>query len=88
MILDLRLGQEDGLDLLREIRSRSDLPVIIITGYSTESSAIEAVNAVPIFVDVDPVALTIDPRLLEAALTPRTKVVVRREGKTRCEDTA
>jgi CheY-like chemotaxis protein len=32
VILDLRLGQEDGLDLLREIRSRSDLPVIIITG--------------------------------------------------------
>ena len=28
IILDLRLGQEDGLDLLREIRSRSDVPVI------------------------------------------------------------
>jgi DNA-binding response OmpR family regulator len=33
VILDLRLGQEDGLDLLREIRSRSDVPVIIITGH-------------------------------------------------------
>ena len=33
MILDLRLGQEDGLDLLREIRSRSDVPVIITTGH-------------------------------------------------------
>jgi two-component system OmpR family response regulator len=32
IILDLRLDQEDGLDLLREIRSRSDVPVIIITG--------------------------------------------------------
>ncbi len=32
VILDLRLGQEDGLDLLREIRSHSDIPVIIITG--------------------------------------------------------
>src|ERR1700745_2398046 len=32
-ILDLRLGQEDGLDLLREIRSRSDIPVIITTGH-------------------------------------------------------
>lgn len=31
VILDLRLGQEDGLDLLREIRSRSDVPVIITT---------------------------------------------------------
>jgi len=33
VILDLRLGQEDGLDLLRQIRSSSDVPVIIITGH-------------------------------------------------------
>jgi DNA-binding response OmpR family regulator len=33
VILDLRLGQEDGLDLLREIRTRSDVPVIITTGH-------------------------------------------------------
>lgn len=33
VILDLRLGLEDGLDLLRKIRSSSELPVIIITGH-------------------------------------------------------
>src|ERR1700753_1102404 len=33
IILDLRLGQDDGLDLLREIRSPSDVPVIITTGH-------------------------------------------------------
>jgi DNA-binding response OmpR family regulator len=33
VILDLRLGQEDGLDLLREVRLSSDVPVIIITGH-------------------------------------------------------
>jgi len=33
VILDLRLGQEDGLDLLREIRAHSDIPVIITTGH-------------------------------------------------------
>jgi DNA-binding response OmpR family regulator len=33
ILLDLRLGQEDGLDLLREIRSSSDVPVIITTGH-------------------------------------------------------
>jgi two-component system OmpR family response regulator len=33
VILDLRLGQENGLDLLREIRSRSDVPVIITSGH-------------------------------------------------------
>src|SRR5258707_14395537 len=27
IILDLRLGQDDGLDMLREIRSHSDVPV-------------------------------------------------------------
>ena len=32
VVLDLRLDQEDGLDLLREIRTRSDIPVIITTG--------------------------------------------------------
>jgi two-component system, OmpR family, response regulator len=33
VILDLRLGSEDGLDLLREVRLNSELPVIIITGH-------------------------------------------------------
>ena len=33
VILDLRLGDENGLDLLREVRSRSDVPVIITTGH-------------------------------------------------------
>src|SRR5258705_5744923 len=34
IILELRLGQGNGLDLLREIRSSSDVPVIILTGRS------------------------------------------------------
>ena len=33
VILDLQLGREDGLDALRELRSSSDVPVIIITGH-------------------------------------------------------
>ena len=33
VILALRLGQDEGLDLLREIRSSSDVPVIITTGH-------------------------------------------------------
>src|SRR3984893_2203519 len=36
IILDLRLGQDDGLDLLREIRSLSDVPVIITTGHRAD----------------------------------------------------
>jgi two-component system OmpR family response regulator len=34
IILELRLDQGNGLDLLREIRSSSDVPVIILTGRS------------------------------------------------------
>jgi DNA-binding response OmpR family regulator len=32
-ILDRRVGEADGLDLLREVRSRSDIPVIITNGH-------------------------------------------------------
>ena len=45
LIADLRMPGMDGLTVIREAkRYRADLPVLIITGYSTESSAIEAVN--------------------------------------------
>ena len=45
LIADLRMPVMDGLSMIREAkRFTSDLPVIIITGYSTESAAIEAVN--------------------------------------------
>src|SRR6201984_1233861 len=36
ILLDLRLGQEDGLDVLKEIRSHSNVPIIIMTGHSRE----------------------------------------------------
>ena len=45
LLVDVRLPGMDGLTVIREAkRYKSDLPVIIITGFSTESSAIEAVN--------------------------------------------
>jgi DNA-binding response OmpR family regulator len=36
IILDLHLRQDNGLDLLREIRSGSDVPVVILTGRSRD----------------------------------------------------
>ncbi|WP_245803173.1 response regulator [Acuticoccus yangtzensis] len=33
VILDVQLGQDDGFDVLREIRSGSDVPVVILTGH-------------------------------------------------------
>ena len=45
LIADLRMPGMDGLTLIKQVkRIRADLPVIIITGFSSESSAIEAVN--------------------------------------------
>jgi excisionase family DNA binding protein len=45
LIADLKMPGMDGLAVIREAkRYKADLPVIIITGFSTEASAIEAVN--------------------------------------------
>ena len=45
LIADLKMPGMDGLAVIREAkRYKADLPVIIITGFSTESSAIEALN--------------------------------------------
>ena len=45
LIADLKMPGIDGLSVIREAkRLKTDLPVIIITGYSTETAAIEAVN--------------------------------------------
>jgi excisionase family DNA binding protein len=45
LIADLKMPGLDGLSLIREAkRLNAELPVIIITGFSSESSAIEAVN--------------------------------------------
>ncbi len=45
LIADLKMPGIDGLSVIREAkRLKAGLPVIIITGYSTETAAIEAVN--------------------------------------------
>jgi perosamine synthetase len=51
---------------------------VITTAFTFISSAnaILFVGARPVFVDIDPVTYNIDPRLLEAAITPRTKAIM------------
>jgi excisionase family DNA binding protein len=45
LITDLRMPGLDGLALIREARRLyAHLPIVIITGFSTEASAIEAIN--------------------------------------------
>jgi excisionase family DNA binding protein len=45
LIADLRMPGMNGLSMIRQVKQiRSGMPIIIITGFSSESSAIEAVN--------------------------------------------
>jgi excisionase family DNA binding protein len=45
LITDLKMPGLDGLSVIREVRrERPEIPVIIITSYSTEANAIEAIN--------------------------------------------
>ena len=45
LITDLRMPGVDGLSVIREARRlKADIPVIIVTGFSSEASAIEAIN--------------------------------------------
>jgi len=36
LILDVRLSEEDGLELVRDLRTRSDLPIIVVSGHRRE----------------------------------------------------
>jgi len=36
LLLDVRLNDEDGLELVRDLRTRSDLPIIVMSGHRRE----------------------------------------------------
>jgi two-component system, OmpR family, response regulator len=72
VILDLRLGTDDGLDVLREIRSRSDVPVIITTGHRRDE--IDRVVGLELGAD-DYITKPFGPRELLA----RIRAVLRRQ---------
>jgi dTDP-4-amino-4,6-dideoxygalactose transaminase/acetyltransferase-like isoleucine patch superfamily enzyme len=40
------------------------------------AGCVARLGAVPVFVDIDPVSFNLDPRRLEAAITPRTKAIL------------
>ena len=44
--------------------------------FAATANAILLVGAVPVFVDIDPETCNIDPSLVEAAITPRTKAIL------------
>lgn len=51
---------------------------VLVTSYTWSSSAtcILHHDAIPIFVDIDPETFLIDPKKIEAAITPRTKAII------------
>ena len=51
---------------------------VIVPGltWQATASAVCDVNAIPVLVDIDPSTLCIDPRKIEAAITPRTRAIV------------
>ena len=65
MFVDLKMPGMDGLALIRQARAmKPTLPVIVITGYSSEASAIEALNLGVSAYITKPFRV---PQLLEAA---------------------
>jgi DNA-binding response OmpR family regulator len=88
VILDIRLGKDDGLDLLREIRSRSNVPVICTTGYKRDE--IDCVVALELGADdylFKPFGLRELLARVRAVLRRReagTTALFRRPGRCRC----
>jgi perosamine synthetase len=61
--------------LALDVRPGDEVLVPSLT-YIATANAVRYVGAVPIFVDVDPETWCIDPKLLEEAITPRTKGII------------
>jgi dTDP-4-amino-4,6-dideoxygalactose transaminase len=53
-----------------------DEVVTVANTFIATGEAIVLNGARPVWIDVDPVTYTLDPRLLEAVITPRTRVIV------------
>jgi dTDP-4-amino-4,6-dideoxygalactose transaminase len=53
-----------------------DEVITVANTFIATAEAISAVGARPVFVDVDPVSYTMDPQLVEAAITPNTKALL------------
>jgi two-component system KDP operon response regulator KdpE len=45
ILLDLKLPDADGERLIQEIRHRSDAPILVVSGFSSERNKIEALDA-------------------------------------------
>lgn len=55
---------------------RGDEVITVSNSFLATAGAIALLGAVPVFIDVDPDTYTMDPALLEAAITSRTRAVI------------
>jgi perosamine synthetase len=53
-----------------------DEVITVSHSYIATANVIRYVGATPVFVDIDPVTYNIDPDLVEAAITPRTRAIL------------
>ncbi len=72
VLLDIVLGEEDGRDVLRELRLMSDVPVIFLTGRGLESERIAGLKLGADDYIVKPFSL--------AEVSARVETVLRRSG--------
>lgn len=53
-----------------------DEVITVAHTFVATAEAINATGARPVFVDIDPLSYTMDPAMLEVAITPRTKAII------------
>lgn len=75
------LGVANGTDALilslKAIGIRPGDEVIVpVLGFFSTAVAVAWINARPVFVDIEEKSLNIDPALIEAAITPKTRAVI------------
>ena len=80
LLLDIVLGAEDGRDVLREVRTMSDVPVIFITGRGLESDRIAGLKMGADDYLVKPFSLGELSARIESVLRRSTSAQLRTEG--------
>ncbi len=86
VLTDLKMPGVDGMEVLREVRtSHPDVPVIMITGYATLNSAVEAMKAGAYHYIAKPFRLSEAREVVRSALELRRVKVENRELRLRVE---
>ena len=70
-------GRRQAQSAKRQAGRGGDYEVIVppYTFFSTASAVVEA-NAIPVFADIDGKTFNLDPKAVEAAITPRTRAII------------